>query len=143
MGIGFENNKGDLVRALLEGIAAELSECVKEVERVVGGNQKSILAAGGMTGNPVYCQILSDMFQKEVKKPKEMEATGLGAWISAQKTLGNVDNYQEGYERYAENGEELCYEPDPDTEILYQNTNKLRNYYEAFYESYEKKEAEL
>ena len=29
------------------------------------------------------------------------------------------------------------------TEILYQNTNKLRNYYEAFYESYEKKEAEL
>lgn len=143
MGIGFENNKGDLVRALLEGIAAELSECVKEVERVVGGNQKSILAAGGMTGNPVYCQILSDMFQKEVKKPKEMEATGLGAWISAQKTLGNVDNYQEGYERYAENGEDLCYEPDPDTEILYQNTNKLRNYYEAFYESYEKKEAEL
>lgn len=72
-----------------------------------------------------------------------MEATGLGAWISAQKTLGNVDNYQEGYERYAENGEDLCYEPDPDTEILYQNTNKLRNYYEAFYESYEKKEAEL
>ena len=55
-----------MVRALLEGIAAELSECVKEVERVVGGNQK-YSGCGGMIGNPVYCQILFGYVSKEVK----------------------------------------------------------------------------
>lgn len=143
MGIGFENKKGDLIRALLEGIAAELSECVKEVERVVKGHAESILAAGGMTGNPIYCQILSDTFKKEVKKPKESEATGLGAWISAQRALGNVESFREGYEQYSKKEENLCYKPDPDTEILYQKTNKLRNYYETYYDSYYKQEAEL
>ena len=54
-----------------------------------------------------------------------------------------MDNYKEGYECYAEIGADLCYEQDPDTDILYQQTNKESTYYEAFYESYEKKEAEL
>lgn len=134
MGIGFENTRGDLVRALLEGIAAELRECLKAVEAIIGKGSADIRVSGGMTKNPVYCQILADMLKKEIYRPEECEATGLGAWISAQTAIGNVKSFRDAYERYAKKNAENCYEPDVHTEVLYQKADQLRMYYESYYE---------
>lgn len=133
MGIGFENTKGDLVRALLEGIAAELRECTKAVEDTIGKSSADIRVSGGMTKNPVYCQMLADMLKKEIHRPKECEATGLGAWISAQAALGNVKSFRDAYSRYADKNTESCYEPDGHTEPLYRKADQMRMYYESYY----------
>ena len=80
--------------------------------------------------------LLPDSFgyvSKRGEKPKEMEATGLGAWISAQKRWEMWIIIRRDMNVTLKNGRIFVMEPDPDTEILYQNTNKLRNYYEAFY----------
>lgn len=134
MGIGFENTKGDLIRALLEGIAAELRECVKAVEDTIGKRSADIRVSGGMTLNPLYCQILADMLKKEIFRSEECEATGMGAWISAQTALGNVKSFRDAYERYANKDTEICYEPDVHMEPLYQKADPLRTYYESYYE---------
>lgn len=133
--VGFENKKTDLPRALLEGIAAELNDCLQTVEELTQKKADTIHVAGGMTENVIYCQVLSDMFGRKLCKPKVCEATALGAWISAQIFLGNIEKYEEAYEKYACKEGNRYYFPNPENRQLYQEENKLRNYYLDYYRS--------
>lgn len=134
LNIGFYNKKADFARALLEGIASDLNDCLQTVEELSEREPNAVYAAGGMTKNETYCQILSDMFGKKLHKPEICEATGMGAWISAQVYLKNVETYAEAYKTYANNEKENCYIPNLENTQRYREGNNIRKYYIKFFD---------
>lgn len=132
--LSFDNKKTDLTRALLEGIAAELAECVDTVEALIKTETGKLNAAGGLMHNDVYAQILADMFGKTVSCPEISEATGIGAWISAEKALGNVKDYSEAYNKVGGRIENKLFYPNEKIHRSYMQGNKIRKAYEKIYE---------
>lgn len=134
LNIGFNNKKADFARALLEGIASDLNDCLQTVEELSERKSNAVYAAGGMIKNETYCQILSDMFGKKLYKPEICEATGMGAWISAQVYLKNVETYDEAYKKYAKKEKENCYVPNLENTQRYREDNSIRKYYIKFFD---------
>lgn len=128
--LGFANTKEDIARALLEGISAELIQCANTVEELTGKPARVIHAAGGLMQSPSYCRILCDMAGREIHQPDICEATGIGAWISAQVTLGNYGTYKEAFDKYSETVQTTIWRPDSGVTKLYQKMNERRRDYE-------------
>lgn len=131
--LSFANQKEDIARALLEGIAAELWDCVCSVEALIGTDCESVKAGGGLLKNAAYCQILSDMFGKIIEQPDMPEATGIGAWISAEVALGNYSSHEKAYQQHARSVEKKCWIPNPEVTAQYHRVNLLRKRYEKIY----------
>lgn len=124
--LGFANTKGDIARALLEGIASDLCQCADIVAHTTGEHPGAIYAAGGLMQNPVYCQILCDMSGKEIHQSDVCEATGIGAWISAQVALGKYGTYKEVFHKYNKTVQTKVWKPNAEVHELYQEINRLR-----------------
>lgn len=131
--LSFSNRKEEFARALLEGIASELWDCIKAVERMTGMSCTSIKAGGGLLKNLTYCQILSDMFGKMIEQPDICEATGIGAWISAETALGNYRTYEEAYLKYEQSVRKKIWFPDENVTNLYREMDRIRKRYEMIY----------
>ncbi|MDP3180163.1 MAG: FGGY-family carbohydrate kinase [Spirochaetaceae bacterium] len=86
-GLGLSTSRGDMARAVLEGIAAEMADDLDLVEEFAGKKDR-IFAAGGLTRFPEFCRILADIFGRTVIGASDSEATSRGAWISAACRLG-------------------------------------------------------
>lgn len=89
-GITLGSTRGDLSRAILEGIALELSECL-----AVMGHFDSIVLSGGLTGCPFFNQILADVTALPVSRIAQSNQTALGAWVNATKALWPERSYDE------------------------------------------------
>ncbi len=79
-------SRGDMARAILEGLACELRENL-ELMRKISGLEKSICSSGGMSGFHAYNQMLADAFDENVLVWKGQQATALGAWVVAAGAL--------------------------------------------------------
>lgn len=84
--------RGDLVRAALEGIVAEISENLDIIVEHVGAPH-TIAIAGGLTSLPLFNQIQADMYGRRVTLPSNKETTSLGAWASAAVAIGIHGSY--------------------------------------------------
>ena len=134
LGLGFEHTKGDFGRALLEGIASEMKECIQIISGLTGTEYGMVKVAGGMTRNDLYNQIQADIYGVPVIRAFDNEATGLGAWISAAREMGWYASYKEAYETAAEGTAEKRYDPDPDHIRIYENLyGRLREKEAAVY----------
>ena len=133
--LGFEHEKGEFARALLEGTASEMKGCIQVISELTGEPYREVRVSGGMTKNPVYDQIQADLFLRTVIQAEGSEATGLGAWISGAVTLGYYHTYKEAYLAASGGQGEKRYEPDPDTAAVYETMyKKLRDCESALYE---------
>lgn len=121
LGLGFEHTKADFVRAMLEGIASEMKECIQIISALTGRTYETVKIAGGMTRNDLYNQIQADMYEIPVIRAFEKEATGLGAWISAAKEIGWYGSYKEAYEAASEGKLEKRYDPDQNNIEVYEH----------------------
>lgn len=129
IGLSFEHTSGDIARALLEGIAAEVKQCIEVLSELTGNDYQKIRIAGGITKNLLYNQIQADMYQKVVVKPKSDEATGLGAWISAAVHIGWYKNEKKAYETAVEKFQETEFLPENMAGNVYKEVyKKLRQY---------------
>lgn len=93
-GLSLATRRGDMARALLEGIAAEMAENLGLVE-ALAGRASSVHASGGLTRFELFNRIQADLYGLPVRKAGHGEATAAGAWISAAKTLGFYGSYEE------------------------------------------------
>lgn len=93
-GLSLATRRGDMARALLEGIAAEMAENLRLVEALTG-RAGSVHASGGLTRFELFNRIQADLYGLPVRKAGHGEATAVGAWISAAKTLGLYGSYEE------------------------------------------------
>jgi len=86
-GFSLGTRRSDMVRALYEGIAAEISKSIDVLPEICR-SASSIAVAGGLSKSGAYNQILSDMTGRSLVREQNAQATAYGAYISAAVALG-------------------------------------------------------
>ena len=87
-GLSLATTRGHLVRALLEGIAAEVADLALTMTRQVGVAVESLKADGGLTRSSVLMQTQADLLQAPVEVSSGSDATALGAAAMAAVGAG-------------------------------------------------------
>jgi xylulokinase len=83
--ISLHNNREDIIRAFLEGIAFNTRWLLQPVEKFLGRKVPSINIVGGGAQSDVWCQIFADVMNVEIRQvsdPIYANARG-AAWIAA------------------------------------------------------------
>lgn len=118
-GFTLSARRGDLVRALYEGIAAEVAKSIDTLPALCR-QATSISVAGGLSKSGIYNQILCDMTGRTLLRCRNAQATAVGAFLSAAVALGLYPDYRTGL-AVVRPGEACCvYRPDPERTQFYQ-----------------------
>lgn len=117
--------RGDMSRAIFEGIAMEIAENLKLME-LVAGKIDTVSVAGGMTRSDLFNQIQADVFNKKIVNYFNSEATSLGALMSACVTLGVYQTYEEAFE-FIVGSESTKMVPSPEHIEKYEKLQVLKN----------------
>lgn len=83
--LSLHNNRKDIIRAFLEGIALNTRWLMGSVEKFLDRDVKSIHIVGGGAQSDIWCQIFADVLNtqiKQVENPVYANACG-AAWIGA------------------------------------------------------------
>ena len=122
MGLG--TTRGEMCRAILEGIAGEITENISIMQE---NTQKAetVYASGGLTNFEEYCSILADNLQLKVNRRKNTEATLLGCLLSACVTMGIYPDYRTAFTRVV-SGECREYQPRTENKEAYEKARALR-----------------
>ena len=117
-GFSLSTKRNDLIRALYEGIAAEIA---KSIDVLAQGTQKaqSIALAGGLSKSDIYNRILCDMTNRPLRRSHNAQATARGAYLSAAVTIGLYASYAEGYAHITANDAADHYLPNPEDTQFY------------------------
>lgn len=88
IGLTATHTRGDLIKAVLQGIAYEATWALYQAEKAVGTKVESLRAVGGGTRVPTWLQIKADVSGRPVDAVPQIEATLLGAAILAGIGVG-------------------------------------------------------
>ncbi|MFW6178995.1 MAG: FGGY-family carbohydrate kinase, partial [Desulfohalobiaceae bacterium] len=88
LGFGDVHSRAHVYRALLEGLAYALLQGKLDIEKRLGQDIETLVAAGGGARSDQVLQLLADVFGQEVHRPHTFEASGLGAAINLARGLG-------------------------------------------------------
>lgn len=92
--VNLGTTRGEMARAVLEGIACEAKNNIDVMEEYAGVFD-TIYIGGGLTKFPAFNQIQADVYQKVLlRETDSAEQTALGAWLGAAVTLGIVESYE-------------------------------------------------
>ncbi|QHA08339.1 carbohydrate kinase [Streptomyces broussonetiae] len=91
-GLGLDTTPGHLVRALCEGIAAQVAELADAAAGDLGAGLDRLRVDGGLTRSALLMQTQADLLQRPVEVSALPDATALGAAtlarLGADRTLG-------------------------------------------------------
>jgi sugar (pentulose or hexulose) kinase len=79
--------RGEMARAILEGIAIEMRESLELVEALCG-RVEAVSVSGGLARSDLFNQIQSDVFERPAVRFGNGEATSFGAWIAGAVACG-------------------------------------------------------
>jgi glycerol kinase len=88
LGLTRGTGRPELVRAVLEGVAARAADLVEAVEADAGLAIPMLRVDGGMTGNPSFVQALADATGRRIEVSSVREATLQGAAFLAGRAVG-------------------------------------------------------
>jgi sugar (pentulose or hexulose) kinase len=86
-GLGPSHNRGDIYRAIIEGLTLEQVIATQKVEAATEAIEHYVAIGGGARSN-LWCQILADSSGRDVKRLETVEASSLGAACAAAKGAG-------------------------------------------------------
>lgn len=104
-------------RAVLEGIAFEHRLAMDAIGVAVGQPINEFILMGGGAKSPLWCQIVSDINGKVVRRASTAEATSLGAGILGAAAVGWYSDVRAAAD--AMTSTEQSYEPDAATHAVY------------------------
>ena len=87
LGLSLDTGPGDLVRAILEGVALRTGEVLAEMAALVAP-RGALSVDGGLTRNGYFCRFLADVVGRPVQVSADGELTALGAAQLAAEALG-------------------------------------------------------
>ncbi len=93
-GLSAMHNKGDMVRAVLEGVGFSLLDAIN-VLKESGAEINSMTICGGGAKSKTWCSIFADIFGMDVKTLKVTEGPALGVAILAMVGTGEYKNVAE------------------------------------------------
>ena len=98
-GLSLSHSKEDLARAVMEGIAFELSFVLDEI-REAGVKTDQLKMVGGAAESPIWPQIVADVTNIPVILPEVKQAAGCGAAILAGVGSGVYSSMKDGFEAF-------------------------------------------
>ena len=116
--LGLNTTRGDMARAIFEGVALEMRGCLDLIERLCG-SVETVSVSGGMTRSELFNQIQSDVFGRPVQRFGSDEATSLGAWIAGAVAVGLESGYPAAFARGAGGVPVSTCRPDPACRAVY------------------------
>lgn len=122
-GLTLSTSRGEMARAILEGIAIEMKESLALVEALCG-MVHSVSVSGGLTKSALFNQIQSDVFERPIVRFQNNEATSLGAWIAGAVATGLQASYPRAFAHATEGGSVLTYRPDPENHGPYERQRR-------------------
>ncbi|HEX6970749.1 MAG TPA: xylulokinase [Limnochordia bacterium] len=96
-GLSTAHTRADVVRAIFEGVAFGLRDCV-EIFRQMGQDVEELRAIGGGAKSPLWRQIQADLFQTEVLTLAIDEGPAFGAALLAGVGIGRYGSVAEAAE---------------------------------------------
>ncbi|MEI6874243.1 MAG: FGGY-family carbohydrate kinase [Spirochaetota bacterium] len=117
------STRGDLARAILEGIALDLKGGVEVLEEI-SGPIASIRVSGGLSASPLFNQIEADVFGKQTLRFQNGEASSLGAFIAGAVATGLAGDYPSAFERATADSPRRLFEPDEANHRIYEGLRK-------------------
>jgi len=94
--LGLNTKRGDLARAIQEGIGMEISDNLDLIEQMIGEFEE-VSVAGGMVRSDLFCQMQAAIYNKKVARYQNSEATSLGAAMIAWVTLGVHSDIEDAF----------------------------------------------
>ena len=95
VGITRGTSKEHIIRATMEGIAFQVYDVLKAMENDLNIDIKTLCVDGGASKNNFLMQFEADILAAEVKRPKVVEVTALGAAYLAGLTIGYWKNFDD------------------------------------------------
>ncbi len=123
IGLTLATRKGDIAKAVLEGITYEMMMNIDYLDRA-GVRINELRAIGGGAKSPIWLQLKADMFGKRILSLNVSEAACLGDAILAGVAIGEYDSIERAVERVVKKIKE--YNPNPKRKSIYKK--KLRIY---------------
>lgn len=120
------SRRGDMARAVLEGISAEFRTNLALIEELTGEITR-VNTAGGLTTLDLYNQIQADLMEKPVYHSPVKEATALGAWVNGVLTLGLYSSVPGALQSALASQEPKRYAPNPENRETYHRLMKRRS----------------
>lgn len=88
LGLSDRHGRGELYRAILEGLALEERLSLERIEAAIGQHVGRIVVMGGAARSALFTQLLADVLERPVDISAEVETTALGAAILAASAVG-------------------------------------------------------
>lgn len=95
IGITRGTTDAHIARATLEGIALQVHDIVRAMEKDVGQETQEFRVDGGASASDLLMQIQADVFQFDIIRPKVLETTALGAAYLAGLAVGFWNSTEE------------------------------------------------
>ncbi|MBQ8804286.1 MAG: hypothetical protein IJZ53_11675 [Tyzzerella sp.] len=108
--LSLNTKRGDMIRSIMEGIAVEIHDNISLIEQLTG-EIKCVSVAGGMVRSDLFCNIQSNVYNKDVARYENSEASSLGAAMIANVTLGIYKDIEEAYARMIGDNKPMIFEP--------------------------------
>ena len=117
VGLSSLATRGDLLRAIVEGLDYQFLDIVTAMESGLGVTLDKFVAVGGAVRNEFWMQNKADVVGRPVEVPEVEEATPLGAAILAGIGVGLYRDEQDAFDRVYRPGK--TYEPEPKLSARY------------------------
>lgn len=111
LGLRLTTTRGEIVRAILEGIIYEV-KLNQALLAEAGIDIRLFKAIGGAAKSDLWMQINADILNRPVSVLETTEAASLGTALLGAKAAGLIDSVEEASTRFARVGR--TFEPDPE-----------------------------
>ncbi|MGA2640877.1 MAG: FGGY-family carbohydrate kinase [Spirochaetia bacterium] len=98
-GLSTYATRGDMLRALLEGLDFQLLDIIQEMKRNVGFEMTRLVAAGGAVRNDFWLQNKADVIGQQIEVPDVEDASPLGAAMLAGIGVGIYRDEADAFDR--------------------------------------------
>lgn len=95
IGLNDKHTRIHFYRALVEGLGYSIKEGIRSIEKKTHKKIQRIGLSGGGAQSEILCQLLANIFNKDVYVVQSHETTGLGAAMLSYVHLGAYDNLTE------------------------------------------------
>jgi len=125
-------SRGELLKALVEGILLEIQNNVELFRQYVDVSQAYI--SGGLTNSRIIDQMQADIYGIPLHHPENSESTALGALMVTLTGLGVYETIAEAFEQVRGQDPKEIYYPNPEKTKQYQEKRmQMNKLYETVY----------
>lgn len=129
------HTRSDMARAVLESIVLEMGANLELLRSVMTHPISKVMSAGGLTNFALFNQLQADVFDLPVGLSATVEATSVGALLSATVALGAYASWDDAFETICKHDEQRV-EPRSSVTALYRQTTEVREaLYHALHDS--------